>query len=112
MRTPKIDIRIVGDAVEGYTLENAYQYDNMDLRYLLSWLPKAIKAVKKELRRRRIEKRCLEIESKPTMTWREAVWYAFNSGRVVSSEKNSDLEWYYEEIKDSRTSIVPVGGEI
>ena len=52
-----MDIRISGDAVEGYTLENAYRYDSMELRYLLSWLPKAIKATRKELNRRAVEKR-------------------------------------------------------
>lgn len=110
MRTPKIDIKISGDAVEGYVLEDAYRYDNMELRYLLSWLPKAIRAIKKELRCRRIEKRCREIESKPTMTWREAVWYAFNSGRVVTSDKHDldELEWFEEIDCEDETGIVPV----
>lgn len=92
-----MDIRISGDAVEGYTLENAYRYDSMELRYLLSWLPKAIKATRKELNRRAVEKRCREIESKTRISWRDALWYALHSGRIGSTAAeacDNDLEWY------------------
>lgn len=78
----RIDITVELDPIEGWTLENAQQYDGYELRLLMKSLPGAVKAVRKEVKRQKIERRCKALEKKPVWTWREALWYAWNANKV------------------------------
>lgn len=94
MDTARIDIVIHGSCEEGYTLDDAEFYSNFELRQLISRLPKALKAVKKEQKLRRIEKRCRELEQKSRWTLRDTVFYAIHSKNIMTIEySDHDREW-------------------
>ena len=84
MDTARIDIVIHGSSEDGYTLEDAELYTNFELRQLISRLPKAFKAVKKEQKQRRIEKRCRELEQKSKWTLRDTIFYAIHSKNIMT----------------------------
>lgn len=95
MDSARIDIMISGCRESGYELDGAEMYTNYDLRQLIDRMPKALKAAKKELKRRRIARRCRELEHKDHWSLREAIWYALFSKRIYIKEYDDfDIEWY------------------
>ena len=85
----------------GFTVEDLSAFSARDLKILMDALPKAVKEVRKEDRRRRVCKKLMELEGKDNWTAKESIFYACYSPKRDSFDVACDRFNLFKELEVS-----------